>query len=90
MTKQEMEEILDRYSLQTVCNIVYLNDWRIGFIDWLQSRKNSEMYYFIPRDMNSVTYFKAEEVEKFIQQKILEAKQGKVEQELNKIKEDFK
>ena len=89
MTKQEMEEILDRYSLQTVCEIVYLNGCRIGFIDWLQT-KNSAMYYFIPRDMNSVTYFKAEEVEKFVQQKILESKQGKVEQELNKIKEDFK
>lgn len=89
MTKQEMEEILDHYSLQTICDIVYLNGYRIGFIDWLQT-KNSPMYYFIPRDMNSVTYFKAEEVEKFIQQKILESKQEKVEQELNKIKEDFK
>lgn len=89
MTKQEMEEILDRYSLQTICDIVYLNDYRIGFIDWLQS-KSSPVYYFIPRDMNSVTYFKAEELEKFVQQKILEAKQGKVEQGLNKIKEDFK
>lgn len=89
MTKQEMEEILDRYSLQTVCDIVYLNGCRIGFIDGLQT-KNSAMYYFIPRDMNSVTYFKAEEVEKFVQQKILESKQGKVEQGLNKIKEDFK
>lgn len=89
MTKQEMEEILDRYSLQTICDIVYLNGYRIGFIDWLQT-KNSAMYYFIPRDMNSVTYFKAEEVEKFIQQKILEVKQEKVEQELTKIKEDFK
>ena len=48
------------------------------------------IYYFIPRNMISVTYFKAEEVENFVQQKILEAKQGKVEQELNKIKEDFK
>lgn len=89
MTKQEMEEILDHYSLQTICDIVYLNGCRIGFIDWLQT-KNSAMYYFIPRDMNSVTYFKAEEVEQFIQQKILESKQEKVEQELNKIKEDFK
>lgn len=89
MTKQEMEEILDRYSLQTVCDCVYLNGLRIGFIDWLQT-KNSEMYYFIPRDTNCVTYFKAEEVEKFVQQKILESKQGKVEQGLNKIKEDFK
>lgn len=89
MTKQEMEEILDSHSLQTVCGCVYLNEFRIGFIDWLQS-KNSTVYYFIPRDMNSVTYFKAEEVEKFIKQKILEAKQGKVEQGLNKIKEDFK
>lgn len=88
MTKQEMEEILDRYSLQTICDIVYLNDYRIGFIDWLQS-KSSPVYYFIPRDMNSATYFKAEELEKFVQQKILEAKQGKVEQGLNKIKEDF-
>lgn len=89
MTKQEMDEILDRYSLQTICDIVYLNGYRIGFIDWLQT-KNSAMYYFIPRDMNSVTYFKAEEVEKYVQQKILEVKQEKVEQELNKIKEDFK
>ena len=89
MTKQEIKEILDRYSLQTICDVVYLNGSRIGFIDWLQT-KNSAMYYFIPRDMNSVTYFKAEEVEKFIQQKILEVKQEKVEQELNKIKEDFK
>lgn len=89
MTKQEMEEILDRYSLQTVCDCVYLNECRIGFIDWLQS-KTSPVYYFIPRDMTSVTYFKAEEVEKFVQQKILEAKQEKVEQGLNKIKEDFK
>ena len=89
MTKQEMDEILARYSLQTVCDIVYLNGWRIGFIDWLQAT-NSEVYYFMPRDMNSVTYFKAEEVEKYIQQKILEVKQEKVEQELNKIKEDFK
>lgn len=89
MTKQEMEEILERYSLQTISDIVYLNGCRIGFIDWLQT-KNSAMYYFIPRDMNSVTYFKAEEVEKFIQQKILEVKQEKVEQELNKLKEDFK
>lgn len=48
------------------------------------------MYYFIPRNMNRVAYFKIEEVENFVQQKILEAKQGKVEQELNKIKEDFK
>lgn len=89
MTKQEMDEILDRYSLQTICDIVYLNGYRIGFIDWLQT-KNSAMYYFIPRDMNSVTYFKAEEVEKYVQQKILEVKQEKVEQGLNKIKEDFK
>ena len=89
MTKQEMDEILDRYSLQTICDIVYLNGYRIGFIDWLQS-KTSAVYYFIPRDMNSVTYFKAEEVEKYVQQKILEVKQEKVEQELNKIKEDFK
>lgn len=89
MTKQEMDEILDRYSLQTICDIVYLNGYRIGFIDWLQT-KNSAMYYFIPRDMNSVTYFKAEEVEKFVQQKILEVKQEKVEQQLTKIKEDFK
>lgn len=89
MTKQEMDEILDRYSLQTVCDIVYLNGCRIGFIDWLQS-KSSPLYYFIPRDMNSVTYFKTEELEKFVKQKILEAKQEKVEQELNKIKEDFK
>ena len=84
-----MEEILDRYSLQTICDIVYLNGCRIGFTDWLQT-KNSEMYYFIPRDMNSITYFNAEEFEKFIQQKILEVKQEKVEQGLNKIKEDFK
>lgn len=89
MTKQEMYEILDRYSLQTICDIVYLNGYRIGFIDWLQT-KNSAMYYFIPRDMNSLTYFKTEELEKFIQQKILEVKQEKVEQELTKIKEDFK
>ena len=89
MTKQEIKEILDRYSLQTICDVVYLNGSRIGFIDGLQT-KNSVTYYFIPRDMNSVTYFKAEEVEKFIQQKILEVKQEKVEQELNKIKEDFK
>lgn len=89
MTKQEMDEILDRYSLQTICDIVYLNGYRIGFIDWLQT-KNSAMYYFIPRDMNSVTYFKAEEVEKFVQQKILEVKEEKVEQGLTKIKEDFK
>ncbi|MBO7212805.1 MAG: hypothetical protein J6V44_17620 [Methanobrevibacter sp.] len=89
MTKQEMDEILDRYSLQTICDIVYLNGYRIGFIDWLQS-KTSAVYYFIPRDMNSVTYFKAEEVEKYVQQKILEVKQEKVEQGLNKIKEDFK
>lgn len=89
MTKQEMEKILDHYSLQTICDIVYLNGCRIGFIDWLQT-KNSAMYYFIPRDMNSVTYFKVEEFEKFIQQKILEVKQEKVEQELNKVKEDFK
>lgn len=89
MTKQEMDEILDRYSLQTICDIVYLNGYRIGFIDWLQT-KNSAMYYFIPRDMNSVTYFKAEEVEKYVQQKILEVKEEKVEQGLNKIKEDFK
>lgn len=89
MTKQEMEEILDRYSLQTVCDVVYLNDYRIGFIDWLQI-KTSHMYYFIPRNVNRVAYFKTEEVENFVQQKILEAKQGKVEQELNKIKEDFK
>ena len=88
MTKQEMDEILDRYSLQTVCDIVYLNGCRIRFIDWLQS-KSTPVYYFIPRDMNSVTYFKAEELEKFVQQKILEAKQEKAEQELNKIKEDF-
>lgn len=89
MTKQEMEEILDHYSLQTIYDIVYLNGCRIGFIDGLQT-KNSVMYYFIPRDMNSVTYFKVEEFEKFIQQKILEVKQEKVEQELNKVKEDFK
>lgn len=89
MTKQEMEEILDRYSLQTICDIVYLNGYRIGFIDWLQT-KNSAMYYFIPRDMNSVTYFKTEEFEKYVQQKILEVKQEKVEQGLSKIKEDFK
>lgn len=89
MTKQEMDEILDRYSLQTICDIVYLNGYRIGFIDWLQT-KNSAMYYFIPRDMNCLTYFKTEELEKFIQQKILEVKQEKVEQELTKIKEDFK
>ena len=89
MTKQEMEEILDHYSLQTICDVVYLNGCRIGFIDWLQT-KNSAMYYFIPRDMNSVTYFNAEEFEKFIQQKILEVKQEKVEQEINKLKEDFK
>ena len=88
MTKQEMDEILDRYSLQTVCDVVYLNGYRIGFIDWLQT-KTTPMYYFIPRNMISVTYFKAEEVEKFVQQKILEAKQEKAEQELNKIKEDF-
>ena len=88
MTKQEMDEILDRYSLQTVCDIVYLNGSRIGFIDWLQS-KSTPVYYFIPRDMNSVTYFKTEELEKFVQQKIFEAKQEKAEQELNKIKEDF-
>lgn len=89
MTKQEMDEVFARYSLQTVCDVVYLNGWRIGFYDCLQA-KNSEVYYFIPRDLNSVTYFKAEEVEKYIQQKILEVKQEKVEQELNKIKEDFK
>ena len=88
MTKQEMDEILDRYSLQTVCDVVYLNGYRIGFIDWLQT-KTTPMYYFIPRNMISVTYFKAEELEKFVQQKILEAKQEKAEQELNKIKEDF-
>ena len=89
MTKQEMDEILDRYSLQTICDIVYFNGYRIGFYDCLQS-KTSLVYYFIPRDMNSVTYFKAEEFEKFVQQKILEVKQEKVEQQLTKIKEDFK
>ena len=89
MTKQEMEEILDRYSIQTISDIVYLNGCRIGFIDWLQT-KNSEMYYFIPRDMNSVAYFKSEDIEKYIKQKILEVKHEKVEQELNKLKEDFK
>lgn len=89
MTKQEMDEILDRYSLQTVCDLVYFNGGIIGVIDFLQA-KNSEVYYFIPRVMNSVTCFKAEEVEKFIQQKILENKQEKVDKELDKIKEDFK
>ena len=89
MTKQEMDEVLSRYSLQIVCDIVYLNGWIIGFIDWLPS-KTSEVYYFIPTKLNSVTYFKAEEVEKFVQQKILEFKQVKVEEELYKIKEDFK
>lgn len=89
MTKQEMGEILDRYSLQTVFDIVYFNGCRIGFIDFLQA-KNSEVYYFIPKVMDSITYFKAEEVEKFIQQKILEIKQEKVDKELDKIKEDFK
>lgn len=84
-----MDVILASYSLQIVYDTVYLNDWRIGFIDWLQS-KNSDVYYFIPRDMNNITYFNAEEVEKYIQQKILEIKQEKVEKELNKIKVDFK
>ena len=89
MTKQEMYEILDRYSLQTDCDIVYFNGCRIGYIDFLQAT-NSYVYYFIPKVMDSVTYFKAEEVEKYIQQKILEIKQVKVDKELDKIKEDFK
>lgn len=46
MTKQEMEEILDRYSLQTVCDVVYLNGYRIGFIDWLQTKNLTYVLFY--------------------------------------------
>lgn len=89
MTREEINKILDRYSLQTVCDLVYLNGWRIGLINsvdpWLIETNS---YYFYPRD-NGTPYFNAEEFETFVQQKILEVKQEIVEQELNKIKEDF-